>query len=507
MINFYDSFFKMVRFVFVVLFGKQPPARVIHGLNDNLPDAGSTRGTLIIGDPGTGKTRYAAMQIFRKFKEFLGKQAIIIFDWSGSLTNSVLDLISRDPDYEKLLDHTVLDELGNEEWIIPKPEFSPEYGLSVEDQVNRVTDNMQRLAEFLVKGAPFLAGVSIEETGKELFRLLTAITNESGDSFQITEAKRLLMDLPLLKNATLRFGYKQPSAKWYFEHEYLPKNVMNQSEKELTTRALRYLLSKIEGREARATLGSGRPGISTKKVTQNGLLHIIDAHKMINEPAAQHYLLMQNFSHVMSWINKREVDDPTNNPVMIAFDETYTILKIPGMAAWLGMVAPLYRSRNFQLLVIIQALWQLDENLARQIWSLGNVASFAVSNNDEASQIARQLFAYDPKYVKHTPKTQYQNATTESSEGQDRIIADWIQNLKAREVIMRRYITEQRKENGVVHIPKTSDFPNNPPFVSIKDIKQALYRIHGVRVDDALKEINKRTLGNSAQKASEVPHL
>jgi hypothetical protein len=157
--------------------------------------------------------------------------------------------------------------------------------------------------------------------------------------------------------------------------------------------------------------------------------------------------------------------------------------------------------------VIIQALWQLDESLARQIWSLGNVVSFAVSNNDEASQIARQLFAYDPKYVKHTPKTQYQNATTESAEGQDRIIADWIQNLKAREVIMRRYITEQQKENGVIHILKTSDFPNNPPFVSIKDIKHALYRIHGVKVDDALKEINNRKFGNPGNQTLEVPHL
>ena len=492
-----------------MLAGPQPPARVSYTSNDDLFEEGLTRGTLIIGDPGVGKTRYAAMQIFKKFKTY-PNQAIFVFDWSGSLTNTILELIAKDSDYQNLLKRVVLDEPGNPEWVCPKPEFHPDYGLTNEENVNRVVENMERLASHLAKTAEFLTRTSIEEIGKELLRLLTAITNEMGESWQVTEGKRLLIDLPLLKNAVKKFGHLQPAARWYFLREYLPKDFMRASEKQLATKALRFILGKIEGRETRATLGYYRPGWTPKEATERGLLVLIDAHRMINQPTAQHYLLMQNFSLVMSWINKREVDDPSYEPAMIAFDETYTILKIPGMAEWLGMVSPLYRSRKFQLLIIIQALWQLDKNLAQQIWTLGNIVSFAVSNVDEASKIAKQLFSYEPRYVKNPPKTEYQNPTTESLQGQDRLNADWIQTLKARQVVMRRYITEQSREPRILFITKTSDFPKNPPYIDIREIKERLITERGVRVRDALDIINKRDLklsGKKAQENQERPHV
>lgn len=489
-----------------MLAGKQPPPRVTWTNRDDLHEEGATRGTLIIGDPGVGKTRYAAMQIFKKFKTYPA-QAIFVFDWSGSLTNTLLELIVRDPDYQSLLRRVVLDELGNEEYICPKPEFHHDYGLTNEEQVSRVVDNLERLANYMSKTAAFLTETSIEEIGKELLRLLTVITNEHSETWQVTEGKRLLMDLDLLRIAVKKYGHLQPAARWFFVHEYLPKDFMKPSEKELATKALRYLLGKIEGREVRATLGYYRPGWTPKEATERGLLILIDAHKMINQPSAQHYLLMQNFSLVMAWINKREVDDPSYHPAMIAFDETYTILKIPGMAEWLGMVSPLYRSRKFQLLIIIQALWQLDKVLAQQVWTLGNIVSFAVSNSDEALKIAKQLFSYEPRYIKNPPKTENQNPTTESLQGQDRLNADWIQNLKAREVVIRRYITEQVRELGILYVPKTADFPRNPPYMDVREIKQRLIIERGVRVRDALEIINKRDLIVTGEQKQERQHL
>src|SRR5215211_6829610 len=109
--------------------GKPPPANVIYSRSDDLFEASQTRGTLIIGDPSSGKSKYAAMQIFKKFKKY-PRQAIFVFDWSGPLTNDILDLISRDPDYENLLKRVVLDELGNPDRVIPMPEFHPDYGLT-----------------------------------------------------------------------------------------------------------------------------------------------------------------------------------------------------------------------------------------------------------------------------------------------------------------------------------------------------------------------------------------
>jgi hypothetical protein len=479
-------------FLFELLFGKSPPAKVRFARTDELFQEARTRGVAILGDPSTGKTKFGGMQIVKGWIN--DPHAVFVFDWSGSITNTILDLLSRHPDYERLFDKVVLDELGNEEWVIPKPGFHPSYGLTNEEQVNRVLGNMKRLSEFLLKGAPFLGTVSIDEIGRELFRLLTVIRNQHGENWQITEAKRLLLDLPLLRKACAMFGAYAPAAKWYFEHEYLPKDFMKASEKELTARSLRYLLSQLEAREVRATLGYHKPGYTEKEATENDLLVIIDAHWMINQPEAQHYLLMQRFSQVMTWINKREVDDPNNKLAEIDFDETYTILKIEGMAEWLGMVSPLYRSRKVGIMILAQALWQFDESFAKQLWTLGTICSFAISNGEEAELIARQLFDYDPKYQKNAPKTPYQNPTTEPVTGQDRMYADWIQNLKPRQFIMRRYETEQKKEKGVLFVEKTSEYPTKPPHVSLKEVKDYLRRSRGVKVRDALEVIVRRDI-------------
>src|SRR5215211_6897684 len=135
------------------------------------------------------------------------------------------------------------------------PEFHPDYGLTEEEQVARVVQNMEKFAEFLSKTASFLTGVSIEEIGKNLARLLIAITNKDGESWQITEGRELLVNLELLEEKIEEFGKKNTEAKRYFKNEFIPKEMMKTGEKELSTRALRYILGKMDLREVKATLG------------------------------------------------------------------------------------------------------------------------------------------------------------------------------------------------------------------------------------------------------------
>ena len=404
----FDNFWKLIERIRI---GKNPPpARVRYAKSDNLNAAAGTRGVFVNGDPGTGKTRYVAMQLFRRFKEN-PKTTIFVFDWSGALTNTLLDQIARDPDHEKLLERVVLDELGNERYAITKPEFHPDYGLTDEEQVSRVIANLERFAEFMSKTAGFLVGVSVREIGKQLFRLLTVIRNEHGECWQITEALELLMNQKMLKTACEKFGQYSMPAKLYFEEQYLPKDAMPPHEKELTTRALRFLFGMIDSRVARAILGYYRPSWTPKEATEKGQMVIIDAHRMINTPEAQHYLIVQAFSQVMYWINKREVDDPKNERVIIALDETYALLKIDGFAEWLSSISPLYRSRAAELLVILQGLWQLDDRLKEQIWSMGTVISFRRDDSLEAGLLARQLFSYDNRYIKNPPKSRFPDRT------------------------------------------------------------------------------------------------
>jgi hypothetical protein len=471
--------------------GKLAPTRVTYTNKDYLHAAGMPRGTLIIGDPGTGKSKYSGGQIVKIFKEH-PDQAIFVFDWSGSLTNTILELIAREPNYRTLLNRVVLDELGNEKYVCPMPEFHKDYGLSDEEQVTRVTGNFSKLASIMAKTAQFLVTVSIADIGLALCKMLVAVVNPQGDTLQITEGKRLLLDLPLLGSLVNKYGGRQPSAKEYFEREYLDEHFLVARERELQSKALRHILGAAGGNQIRAILGWHTPGWTPREAIEKGLMVIIDAHKMINQEYAQHYLLIQKFSLIMTYINKREADDPNNIPATIVFDETYTILKIPGMAEWLGMISPLYRNRKFQLIIIIQALWQLDKEFKEQIWTLGNIVAFAVSVFEEAEIIAKTLFSYNPDYVKYSPKTDTQNPVNETEKAQDRINADWLQNLQAREVVMRRYINEQQKENYPAFIRKTTDMPSNAPYISVREIKEMLTTDlrRNVAIRDALEYVN-----------------
>ncbi len=102
----------------------------------------------------------------------------------------------------------------------------------------------------------------------------------------------------------------------------------------------------------------------------------------------------------MSEINKRTPGDSNDKPVALVMDEVYSLLSIPGMAEEIGMLSPLYRSRKLELYVVLQALSQLAPELYRQIWSIGNIVCFGISNFDEAYELAQQLFRYEARTIK-----------------------------------------------------------------------------------------------------------
>jgi hypothetical protein len=138
-------------------------------------------------------------------------------------------------------------------------------------------------------------------------------------------------------------------------------------------------------------------------------------------------------------------------------------------------------------------LWQLDNRLREQIWSLGNVVSFALQDKDEAKDVARQLFLYDPREEKLPAVTDTQNQISEPEFGQDRQRADWITELDNRNFVMRRYLNEYQKD-PFVRRGVTSDLPMNPPEMTVAEIKDRLLRDRGVLIRSALEVVNGREL-------------
>jgi hypothetical protein len=462
-----------------------------------------TMGTLYIGRQGTGKTSSLARHLVEYFKNYPDR-AIFVLDWSGSITDSILALIASESEHEReaLLKRLVYDDLGNPDLIIPMPEFSNLYGNSFEEQAQRVANNFSKLAPELVSSAPFIAGLALREIAPELFRLCTAISDESGWSWQATEVKRLLKDLPLLRQAVAKYGYKVPEAKWFFEKSFLP---LKENERELRTYAILALLGAIETPSTRARVGYPRPGWTPREAIKNGMMVLVNGARLINQRNTQHYLFTQAYSLIMNEINRRTPSDPKDKPVALVMDEVYSLLSIPGMAEEVGMLAPLYRSRKLELYIVLQALSQLALTLRQQIWSIGNIVSFAVSNFQECYELAQQIFIYNPQTVKLTAKTDTSQPIVETDRGQYLQIANEIQRMKHRECIVRRYQSEKVLDPYVRWVRKTKDVPTNPNYALVEVMKGRLLKERGVSVKDALKEINQRTIVSKAKARSQVP--
>ncbi|MBI5954473.1 MAG: hypothetical protein HY865_22680 [Chloroflexi bacterium] len=431
-------------------------------------------------------------------------RAIFVLDWSGSITDSILHLVLQEPREvrEKIIRRLVYDEIGNPEWVVPLPEFSHLYGSSFEEQVQRLSSNLLKLAPELVKGAPFLAGLGLTEIAPQIFRVLTSMTNEYGETWQATEAKKLITDGALLRKALALYGHKVPQAKWFLEKVFLD---LKPNERELRTYALLALLGAVETPETRARVGYYRPGWTPREAIRNGQMVLVNGARLINQKNTQHYLFTQVYSLIMQEINKRIPADPNDYPVSLVMDEVYSLLSIPGMAEEIGRISPQYRSRKLQLYIVLQSLSQLAEELRKQVWSIGNIVSFAVSNFDEAFELAQQIFPYNANTVKLPPKADSQQPVMEADRGQYLKIANDLQRMRHRECIIRRYISERILDKYVLWVKKTKDVSTNPTEITVQEFKETLLKERGVRVRDALQVVNQRNIESS--KSPERPAL
>ena len=458
---------------------------------EELLPPGLTMGTLYIGRQGTGKTSSLARHLVDYMKTYPDR-AIFVLDWSGSISDSILSLVLQDKDRDLLIKRIIYDEMGHPEWCIPFPEFSHIYGSSYEEQVQRLSVNLTKLAPELVTGAPLLAGLGLREIAPQIFRTLTAISNEFNETWQATEAKKLITDPPLLRRSLAMYGYKVPEAKWFLEKVFLD---LKPNERELRTYALLALLGAIETPVTRARIGYYRPAWTPREAIKGGMMVLSNGARLINQKNTQHYLFTQVYSMIMSEINKRTPGDLNDEPVALVMDEVYSLLSIPGMAEEVGMLSPLYRSRKLELYIVLQALSQLAPTLKEQIWSIGNIVSFAISNFEEAYELAQQIFTYRPDTVKLQAKTDTSQPLMEADRGQYLQIANQMQRMKHRECLMRRYESEKILDNHVRWIRQTKNVPTEPTDMTVLELKEKLLKERGVRVRDALQLINQRSIG------------
>ena len=467
---------------------KHPPIpNVCATNNDSLYFESLNRGGLCIGSSGTGKTEWAAKQIIDYAIEYPDR-GILILDASGSLTRSLIRmvLLLPEPLRTQIYRRLILDIPGHPDYVTPFPFFHPKYGTDYEEQSQRVTKNYETLYSEIIERTPIMA-LAIRETLPQLCRLLTAMQNDSGDPSQITEAKKLILDAKALRKAVKKYGHLVPEARWYFLEDYL-KHV-TPHERELRSYALRSVLGNVEPRTMRARFGYPYPLWTSKEIDEEGLICIVNGEEIINQEKSQAIVFTDVFSQFFAHINTRVPHDQKNKPILLVIDEVPMLLRIKGFASEIARVSPQYRSRNCQIFVIFQALWQLAENLKDQIWSLGNVTCFLVDDFDEAYRISQQLFNYDPSSGKQLPDTELLLAETDR--GQYLRDDNWLQHLKHRECVIKRYVTEAQEEEYVAYIQRTTDNPQEISDESIQVMKEILLKRRAIPIKEALSVVNQ----------------
>ncbi len=160
------------------------------------------------------------------------------------------------------------------------------------------------------------------------------------------------------------------------------------------------------------------------------------------------------------------------------------------------MLSPLYRSRKLETYIVLQALSQLAEPLRDQIWSIGNIVCFAISNFQEAYELAQQIFKYNPEIVKLPARTDTQQPVTEPDRGQYLQIANDMQRMRQRECIVRRYLSERVLDSHVLWVAQTKAVSEQPSDLTVAELKERLLKERGVKVREALEVVNERKLGS-----------
>ncbi len=87
-----------------------------------------------------------------------------------------------------------------------------------------------------------------------------------------------------------------------------------------------------------------------------------------------------------------------------------------------------------------------------------------------------------------------QNPVTEPDHGQYTMHANWIQSLRQRELVMRRYFDEARQDRFVRHVTRTPEVPSWDRREEIEEFKLQVFKERAIAIRDALEVVNKRNL-------------
>jgi len=318
------------------------PSRLLH-------ESGLVMSSVFVGRQGVGKTFALATELLEQIKAH-PEQPFFIFDWSGGLINTLFQLVLSDPEREKIAGRLIFDPMGGrtiegQPYILPMPEFSKDYDPHmpwlerVEDQVDRVQRVFEEMNPDLVMRNPTLGGRPIKGLLPNLLLLANAITDEKGNSWQITETTRLL-NKEVRELARKLFGGKVGKANEYFTYHFTGEEKIDRD----LAYSLVDVLDILKSRRIRARVGYPFPGWTPGEVIRKGLVVACDGSELNNNHKQKDYAYLKLFHLVLDEINKRTPSAPGYAPVNWVMDEVYTFTETPNVSRMLAHLPSEYRS-------------------------------------------------------------------------------------------------------------------------------------------------------------------
>lgn len=266
-----------------------------------LREAGLAMSSVFLGRQGAGKTYALAMELLEHIKTH-PHESFVIFDWSGGLINTLFRLALSDKKRNEILPRLVYDAMGGRtingnQYVMPMPEFSESYDPEkawlerIEDQVDRVQRVIEALNTDLIKQNPTLGGRPIKSLLPNILLLVNAITDERGNSWQITEVTKLLDDN--IRKAALRsFGGRVGKALEYFTRHFTGRDKIDRDMAD----ALADVLDILKSRRLRARMGYPYPGWTPGEAIKKGLVVACDGSGMTNNHKQKDYAYLQLFT-------------------------------------------------------------------------------------------------------------------------------------------------------------------------------------------------------------------
>lgn len=503
------------------LFGPSTPPRptepdipnLIKTNNVSFPLNGLLAGLLIMGRKGVGKTRLLAHLIVQNMRQ-CPELSILVLDASGVLTKDIVGIILtlQERERQPLLDRLVVDIPFHPDYTQTLPFWHPSYGTDKEDQIKKAMETINQLNPDTMS-LPFMGRPAMEKMQTELFRVLSAIENEYGETFQITEATKFLDDASQIRNALSIVGMKVPSAREYFMNVTNPSHV-DHRDFENRSYAMKSCYLPFESPSIRARVGYYKPSYTMKEVAEHGLCCIVDGRNILGHEKEMNYIFGQEYNFFKAVVDRRNPNYP-HPPFMIVFEEASQFYAIPDMTNKIMEISNIYRSRKVIPVIDLQGTWQTkmyNDVERRGFWSMGNVLLFGLDSWDDAKEAVHNITNYEPGIAPVQTPGQPERYVALPQEAGYIQAANWLQHFQPRQVLMKRYLSEGVIDQYIYYVPKVQDIktiydgkPQNLILVDKVIEDKFLERAGKHTINEMLRTINERKIIIPPSKPTQQP--